>query len=161
MAVDPAGKFLYVSNSFESLGASYGPLGAYSIDAVSGALTAVPGSPFDVGGSQGSAAIDASGRFLIVETGAKAGCLAVLSIDPNTGALTSVPGSPFGQICGFVGADPSGPYFYVGESYGSSPGPGIYTLSLDQATGALTPIGSPVTFPFPGEIEVTSLALTH
>ena len=137
-------------------------MAAYSIDAVSGALTAVPGSPFDVGGIQYyGVAIDASGRFLIVDiTHPKmpGNCLAVLSIDPDTGALTSVPGSPFGQICGLVAADPSEPYVYIGGNYGSPPGGGVYVLSMDQATGALTPMGS-VTFP--GNTVVSSIALTH
>src|SRR5262249_53408129 len=118
MAIDPAGKFLYASS--QSFVPNVGPDGgmdAFSIDSTTGALTAVPGSPFSVGGVPGSVAIDASGSFLIVGTGPRLGggpgnCLAVLSIDPGTGALTPVPGSPFGplQACGGVAADPSGAF---------------------------------------------------
>src|SRR6266853_1436767 len=150
MAIDPTGKFLYVSYEFfvVNVGAD-GGLAAYSIDATSGALTAVPGSPFGVGGVPNSVAIDSSGRFLIVSIfprlgGAPGNCLAVLSIDPGTGALTSVPGSPFGPMhsCGFVAADPSGPYVYAGTALETANTPAtVFVLSMDQATGALAPIG--------------------
>ena len=148
MAIDPAGKFLYVGNVRSGLAHSYGGLYAYSIDAGTGALTPVPGSPFYPGGSQSSLAIDASGKFVIVD------CLSVLSINPDTGALTSVPGSPFGQeYCGSVAADPSGPYVYIGTD---DPG-GVFTYVLDQVTGPLAQIsGQDV----PG-LEVNSIALTH
>jgi len=75
-----------------------GGLAGYSIDAASGALTAMPGSPFAIGGVPNSVAIDASGKFLMVSIFPLGGGshLAVFSIDPGTGALTSVPGSPFG-----------------------------------------------------------------
>jgi 6-phosphogluconolactonase len=116
---------------------------AFSIDASSGALTAVPGSPFSSSGSPTSVAIDASGRFLIVSVfpAAPGNCLDVFSIDSSTGALASVPGSPFGPaICGFVAADPSGEFVYAGT--GSAMGPaGVLVLSVDQATGALAPTG--------------------
>jgi hypothetical protein len=77
-------------------------------------------------------------------------CLAVLAIAPDTGALTSVPGSPFGQPCGVVAADPSGPYVYIGTV-------GVLVLSMDQATGALTPVGEAT---LPGR-AVSFIALTH
>src|SRR5580700_5867562 len=43
LAVDPAGKFVYVTNNFDGI------VLAYTINASNGALTAVPGSPFPVG----------------------------------------------------------------------------------------------------------------
>jgi hypothetical protein len=67
MAIDTTGKFLYASYKFVVVNVgSDGGLAAYSIDPTSGALTAVPGSPFGLGGVPNSVAIDASGRFLIV-----------------------------------------------------------------------------------------------
>jgi len=167
MVIDPTGKFLYVGYQFVVVNVGDdGGLAAYSIDAASGALTAVPGSPFGVGGVPNSVAIDASGRFLIVSTyprlgGPPGNCLAVLSIESGTGALTSVPGSPFGPMhsCGPVAADPSGPYVYVG-AYGlteNTPGT-VVVLSLDQSTGALDPIGDTT---IPDDFNVASMALTH
>lgn len=155
MAIDPAGKFLYVSNVYSLMGFP-GPLYAYSIDAGTGALTPVPGSPFLVGGVQDSLAVDASGKFLIVSITPKVpgNCLAVLSIDPSTGGLTPVPGSPFGRICGVVAADPSGPYVYIG-GFGAAV---VYTLLVDQASGALTLIASQGV---PGMEAAHPIALTH
>lgn len=140
MAIDPIGKFLYVGYAFNVVNVgSGGGIAAYSIDAASGALTAVPGSPFAVGGSPSALAIDASGRFLIA-AGLPGNCLAVFSIDTHTGAVTSVPGSQFGpmQSCDSVAADPSGPYVYagsIGELYGFNGT--VSVLSIDQATGKL------------------------
>lgn len=124
-------------------------MAAFSIDPTSGALTAIPGSPFSFGGVPISLAIDASGKFLIAGLsprlgGGPANCLGVLSIDPGTGALTPVPGSPFGplQLCGGVAADPSGPFVYAGTIAvtNNSPPATVFVLSIDPATGALTPI---------------------
>ena len=67
MAIEPTGKFLYASyQPFVTKVGDEGGIAAYSIDTASGGLTAVPGSPFDVGLSPYSLAVDASGRFLIV-----------------------------------------------------------------------------------------------
>lgn len=169
MAIDPTGKFLYVGYEFwvANVGGD-GGVAAYSIDAASGALAAVPGSPFDVGGVPNSVAIDSSGKFLIVSIGPRLGgppgnCFAVLSIDINTGALTSVQGSPFGpmQACGFVAADPAGPYIYTGSSPGTENASGtVSVLSIDQATGKLALIGEATV---PGTVggSVSFIALTH
>jgi 6-phosphogluconolactonase len=158
IAIDPAGKFVYILNSFVDL--NFGePLWAYSINAASGALAAVPGSPFSTGeGVEGSATIDSTGKFLIVAIGptvSRTNCLSVSSIDPNTGALTLVPGSPFGQLCGVVIADPSGPYVYTAAGLGGSTS--VFAYSIDQSTGALSPIGG-VNLP---DRTVPSIALTH
>jgi 6-phosphogluconolactonase len=161
MAIDPTGKFLYVPYQFVVVNVgSDGGLAAYSIDASSGALTAVPGSPFGVGGVPNSVAIDASGKFLIVSMyprlgGPPGNCLAVLSIDANTGALTTVPGSPFGpmQSCGSVAADPLGPYVYAGNNPAT-----VFVLSIDQATGALASIGETS---ITDKLGVSFIALAH
>lgn len=161
IGIHPTGKFLYVANSDTVLGYG-GSLLAYLIDATSGALTDLPESPFEVGGIQVGVAVDASGRFLIVGTAGKlsGNCMAVLSINPQTGALTPVAGSPFGQMCGVVAADPSGSYVYVGGSGGytvqQNPG-GIFVYSMDQATGALSPIGG---VPLAG-MQVSTIVLTQ
>jgi 6-phosphogluconolactonase len=163
IAIEPTGKFLYVGYELAvvNVGAG-GGLAAYSIDAASGALTAVPGSPFDIGGTPSSFAIDASGKFLIVSIFPLGGGsrLAVFAIDPATGALTSVPGS-FGPtyVWGGVAADPSKPFVYAGTSSTSTNTPAaLFVLSIDQTTGALTPIGETA---FPNIYAVGLIALTH
>ena len=163
--IDPTGKFLYAGYAFTVVNVGDdGGVAAYSIAPASGELTAVPGSPFDAGGVPSSLTIDASGRFLIVSIlprlgGQGANCLAVLSIDPGTGALTSVPGSPFSRICGVLAADPSGPYVYVGAGgFLDAPPAPILVLSIDQATGALAPVGEAT---IPDTVGVSGIALTH
>jgi len=167
MSIDPTGKFLYASYF------AHNQVAAFLIDATSGTLTAVPGSPFAVGGSATTIvttiAVDASGKFLIVglEPGAVGNCLDVLSIDPGTGALTLVPGSPFGPatlFCGSVAADPSEPLVYAGTG-GIQPGPGVppatvVALSVDQTTGALTPVGQ-AAVPDTTKVTVDFIAMTH
>jgi 6-phosphogluconolactonase (cycloisomerase 2 family) len=163
MAIDPTGKFLYVGYQFVVLNVGDdGGLAAYSIDAASGALAAVPGSPFGVGGVPSSVAIDASGRFLIVSMFPLGGGsrLAVFSIDPGTGALTSVPGS-FGPtyVWGTLAADPSGPYVYAGTGLQTANSPAIvFAISIDQATGALASVGQTT---IPDKLGVSFIALTH
>jgi 6-phosphogluconolactonase (cycloisomerase 2 family) len=155
VAVDPAGKFLYVNNWAHSQQTGQGgPMHAYSIDSVSGALTDLPGSPFAVSQwPQVSVAVDASGRFLIVPTRPTTteNCLVVASINPDTGALAAVPGSPFDLHCGnALASDPAEPYVYMGSE-------GIVdAYSIDEVTGTLTQRGE-VTVPG----IVGSIALTH
>jgi 6-phosphogluconolactonase (cycloisomerase 2 family) len=155
LVIDPTGKFLYVLDIFDQNGVGQ-PTPAFSIDAATGSLTPVPGSPFGVPsyGFSKSAAIDSSGKFLIVSTGNDefpgTNCLGVSSINGNTGALTAVPGSPFGTVCGVLAADPSGPYIYSGVS-GS-----IIPYAIDPSSGALTALTS---VEIPG--TVYSIALTR
>jgi hypothetical protein len=64
---------------------------AYGVDAVTGTLTPVPGSPFPAGKSPSAVAVDPVGRFLYVTV--TDGILAYQI--GSDGALTAVPGSPF------------------------------------------------------------------
>ncbi len=118
----------------------------FSIARTTGALTAIPGSPFTATGSGGTtdgAWTDPQGRFLFVGSEAS-GDIWVFQINAATGALTETAGSPF--TMGVVAADimtvdASGKFLYVGQL---SPSAGVAAFSIDQTTGALTPIpGSP------------------
>jgi 6-phosphogluconolactonase (cycloisomerase 2 family) len=138
IAVDPSGKFLYVTIETSWLGPSTA-VDAYSIDAASGALTRIPGAPFTAGANPIGAVCDPSGRFLYVSN-ADAQTISGFSIDPDSGVLMEIAGSPFavggGPGMGTATIDPSGQYLYVAT--GSS-GPGILGFTIDQATGALSP----------------------
>jgi 6-phosphogluconolactonase len=83
IAIDPAGKFLYVPNGED------GTISAFTIDPASGALSPISGSPFSVLPSIPAAgpsiAIDPSGQFLYINT---AEGVHELKIDSLTGALT-------------------------------------------------------------------------
>ena len=157
IAIDPAGKFLYATISSSSMGTSTSIYG-YTIDAASGGLTAMPGSPFPTGENPASAAVDVSGRFLFVANNANTAngnSVSAFSINPDTGVLTAVPGSPFpaSPFPLSVATDPSGKYVYVGLD--SSPG--IAAFVMNQSTGALTPVAGS---PFPGS-TVWSIATTY
>jgi 6-phosphogluconolactonase len=89
---DPSGTFVYVANSENAAGGN--SVSAYTINANTGALTPVAGSPFPTGAEPGAVMTDPSGKFLYVPNTAD-NTISVFAIDANTGALTSVQGSPF------------------------------------------------------------------
>jgi lactonase family protein with 7-bladed beta-propeller len=91
VAVDPTGKFVYVTNNNND-----NTVSAYSVGS-NGALAPVPGSPFAAGSGPVSVAVDPTGKFAYVANEGSFGVFSNVSaytIDSN-GALTSVPGSPF------------------------------------------------------------------
>jgi 6-phosphogluconolactonase (cycloisomerase 2 family) len=132
-------KFLYVpfndTNSVQ----------AFTIGA-NGALTSITGSPFalQAAGQTDAVVSDPQGRFLFVG-GESNGAISVFQINSTTGALTEAPGSPF-IIAGLISADSmtvdgSGKFLYVAQSDSASP---VWVFSIDQNTGALSPItGAP------------------
>ena len=137
LAVDPSGKVLYTAD-VDPLGA--GGIFAFTIDST-GALAAVPGSPFAIPGQPGLN----GRRFGIVDTGSyvyaalfATNQVAAFSIVNSTGALVPVPGSPFS-----AGTGPIQLVFASGFLYALNGG-GITGFSIDSANGVLTPLsGSP------------------
>ncbi len=81
IAVNPAGTFLYVANSFDST------ISVYSIDANSGALSEIANSPFAVGATVSGIAVDPSGKYVYV-TNPSANTITGFTITAATGALT-------------------------------------------------------------------------
>jgi 6-phosphogluconolactonase len=95
-AIDPGGTFLYVANGNGGSVPGANNVSAYVMDANTGALKPVPGSPFTTATLSVALAIDPSGKFLYVANGdPPANNISAFAIDPNTGVLTPVPGSPF------------------------------------------------------------------
>lgn len=94
--VDPTGKFLYVANT--GCG-STGSVLAYTLDAATGALTPVTGSPFAAGIGAYSVTVDPTARFAYV-TNITVGTVSAYSIHAVTGALTPLAGSPFPSVWG-------------------------------------------------------------
>jgi 6-phosphogluconolactonase len=95
VAMDPTGKFVYVPNLFQCIGCDAGSVSAFSVNASSGALIPIPGSPFpDAGLGPFGAAADPTGKFLYVSN-VSSGCVSAYTITASSGALTAVPGSPF------------------------------------------------------------------
>ncbi len=85
---DPTGRFVYVTN-FASDNVS-----AYAVNASSGGLTPVQGSPFATGHNPAGLAIDPTGSFVYVAT-FHSSSVSGYSIDARGGALTQLKNSPF------------------------------------------------------------------
>jgi len=160
----PSSQFLYAANDGSN------NVSGFSINPATGALTPVPGSPFPVGQNPYAVGFSPSGRFAYVAN-AGADSISAFTVNLQTGALTPVPGSPFadpgvpksitanGPAPQFVAVEPSGHFAYVSNT-------GSWTIaiySIDQTTGALTPIaGSPFpTAPEPDEITFASSGLAY
>jgi 6-phosphogluconolactonase len=130
LAIDATARFLYVT-------ASPGVF-AYTIDANSGALTAIAGSPFKAGNAPLSLVITPSNKFLY-ETNDTDPTTYGFSIDQNTGVLTAIAGSPFSTWSGNAPVADNmtiaveGKFLYIANRG---------TFSLDPDTGALAKASS-------------------
>ena len=128
VAVDPAGKFAYVTNSGSN------DVSMYTIDATTGALTSI--GTIAAGTDPTSVAIDPSGKFAYV-TNSASNDVSMYTIDVTTGALTSIGTIAAGTTPTSIAIHPSGKFAYVTNS-GSND---VSMYSID-ATGILTLIGT-------------------
>ncbi len=141
-------KFLY---AFDSTSAT---IAGFSIaHGNSGALTAIPGSPFTISdtfsGSTNFPRIEADplGRFVFI-TNFAAGQIDVFQVDQTTGALTVAPSSPVHASSPIhLAVEPSGSFVYVPDSQNAL----INIFSIDSAGNMTlkTPFAIP-TGPVPG-----------
>jgi len=140
--IDPAGRFAYMTNAYAG---SWGPQGilAFSIDASTGALTPVAGSPFPTATGPKSIVIDQQSAFLYLAcfgSPGDTGALSVYAIDSSTGALTQVPGVPRPFDAGYyslvVGLNRSGTVLY---EYGWGSSTDLHSFAIG-AGGTLTEI---------------------
>lgn len=142
VSVNPAGTFAYVATG---LPGEVGSIWAYRIDASSGALTPVVGSPFAAGSGPRSVTVNPAGTFAYVANSISSN-VSAYSINASTGTLTSVPGSPFasGRIPESVTVNPAGTFVYV-ASLTTLDRPGdISVYRIHASNGSLTEIpGSP------------------
>jgi 6-phosphogluconolactonase len=140
--VDNSGQFLYVQGTSGIYG--------FSIQSGTGALTALPGSPFaDAGGPSSPGfntpaklmAIDQMNRFLYVST---SGGISAYMIDSSTGMLTAISGSPFGSTVSgswSIVITPNNKFLYQLQATNTGL---MYGYSINQSSGVLTAIsGSP------------------
>jgi 6-phosphogluconolactonase (cycloisomerase 2 family) len=137
----------------------------FTANATTGALSAIAGSPFSLGGTPpgagGLSPIVPAGTYLYA-TDLNAGKVAGFAFDSASGKLTPVPGSPFpagntpvqAAQAGFQGK-----FLYVSDLNDSAGG--ISAFTIDFNTGALSPIpGSPFptgpagSFPGPSALVV-------
>jgi 6-phosphogluconolactonase len=128
LVVTPSQEFLYAANGHSGIS-------GYAIDAGSGNLTQVPGSPFSAEPAL-ALAILPSGKFAIAASGSH---ISSYSVDPMNGSLTltnSVEAN--GAIS--IAVHPSGAFVYAANADSNN----VSAFSLDSSTGKLTPVhGSP------------------
>jgi len=137
IAINPAGTFLYATDEL-------GSLWAFSIDAQTGTLSTITGSPYNLPGQGYGVQIDPSGHFVYVAM-SNVNTIAAFSIDSVSGELATVPGSPFASTLQFapyhLAIHPLGKFIYAIDQGGNDQ---IAGLAIDAASGALSPIaGSP------------------
>jgi 6-phosphogluconolactonase len=133
LAMDPAGKYLYCANALSN------DISAFSIDASSGVLTAVTGSPFQIRLSVKSMQLSPSGNFLYVSApSSPTGIIAVFSVtagvlssSPIVGGLTFTADNDPASIA----IDPKGSYLYAANSAANSIS--IYSIA---SSGLLTEV---------------------
>jgi 6-phosphogluconolactonase (cycloisomerase 2 family) len=143
VAAAPNTKFVYATGWDSAL---VPHIYAYAIDTTTGALAAVPGSPFAASSlgvfgqlSSGAIAIDPQNRFLYVLASSN---VLAYAISPSEGSLAPISGSSFasGTQLDSIVIDPSGQFVYVADSGANE----ISAYAIDAATGALTSApGSP------------------
>lgn len=118
-----------------------GQIEALRINASDGSLTSLEGSNFDPGGFPEGFDVAIGAKWLYVAcppTG-----LWAYAIDGTTGALAPVAGNPVatGVRSTLIALEPSGRFVYVGGTSATGTG-ALAVLTIDPATGALTPIPS-------------------
>lgn len=117
-----------------------------------GALTAVPGSPFNDRLEGGLVAIDGQGKFLFI-LNPTSDDISMFQINQASGAVSEVPGSPFAvpSIGGnaapshpiSITAESSGKFLFVGYFNGSLPGDSAIA-SLGINTSVASPVLAPI-----------------
>lgn len=130
---------------------------AFSINSTSGALTAVPGSPWPTG--QAPVALSTDGQHVYVANSGS-GTISVYALSQSNGALSPVAGSPFDagvtgpmSVAIAYGASGIAAQLFVAGSNGYS------GFGITSGTGALTALaGSPYLSPATGPIVIGGTA---
>jgi lactonase family protein with 7-bladed beta-propeller len=145
VSIDPSGQFAYMAgypSAPQLVDNDPTDLFAFTIDSTTGALTPVPGGPYNDRNAGEALSIDPAGRFAYQLDG---DYIWAFSINPFSGALTAVAGSPFTYTSAAtsMAIEPQGLFAYVARQNG------LYAYSIDAATGAFSPVGNPVTLQIP------------
>jgi YVTN family beta-propeller protein len=129
VAVDPAGKFVYVANHGSN------DVSMYTIDATTGALTSI--GTIAAGTGPFSVVVDPSGKFVYLANSGS-NDVSMYTINATTGALTSIGTVAAGTGPFSLAVDPAGKFAYVVNF--NSNDVSMYTINV--TTGALTSIGT-------------------
>lgn len=134
------GKFLYAP-------LLSGGIAGFAIDSSTGALSDIPGSPFDTGNLPFTLASDPLGRFLYAIDN-NLSSVEGFNIDATTGALTSVMGSPFNfaSPVNSLAVDPSGNFLYATVNATTLADSMILGFTIDGSSGSISALA---TSPFP------------
>lgn len=133
LAFSPAGNFAFVPNRFSST------VTVFAVDAASGRLTIVPGSPFPAGSDPRSAAVHPSGRYVYVAN-TVSNDVTAFAVD-TSGALRQIAAYPAGAVPLSLEIDEAGKFLYAANSASNS----ISIYRVDSATGRLTTAGTVAT----------------
>ncbi len=149
IAIHPSGAWLYYAPS----SGNQDIINGFSIDPITGALTALAGSPFPDNGS-GIAAItfDPSGQYAFASNNGSQN-VSVFSVNLATGQLTAK-GTPIsaGTAVGDSKTDLSGAHLYVEDTVGNV----LYAYNIAD-DGTLSSF-SPPTFPAPYDLSFSALS---
>jgi 6-phosphogluconolactonase len=150
MAIDPLGRFLYLTSDQGDAFQSAATVLPYAIDSNTGAVTAI-GAGTPVPNDAASLAADPSGRYLYMTNALNFGpandSVMALAVDQTSGAVSLIgpvlltDGTPFLVIC-----DPSGQFVYIASVSSTPPSEvdignlSAYAISTSAATaGQLLP----------------------
>ncbi|MCC7038892.1 MAG: beta-propeller fold lactonase family protein, partial [Burkholderiales bacterium] len=109
VVVDPTGRFVYVATQAYKTFAS--TISAYAIDADTGALAPLPGSPYAAPDHASALAVDPVGRYVYLTANI---ALKAYAVDAATGALAPIGTPVVGE--GRIAVDPAGRFVYVEAS---------------------------------------------
>lgn len=135
VAFDPAGAFAYASN------VNGDSVSIFSVNASTGQLTEISGSPFSVlEPNPSSVAVYPLGGYLLL-TNENDGSISVYALDPTSGGLLgSAVNYPVGECPQFAAIDGGERFAYVMNDCSND----VSAFTLDSSTGSLTPMtGSP------------------
>jgi DNA-binding beta-propeller fold protein YncE len=153
VAVAPNGKFVFTANLGYGFSSEPGNVSAYRIDARSGALTQVEGSPFWADDGPYEVAVDPMGKFAYVINW-ESNDICAYRIDARSGGLTQVTGSPFatGIYPDGLAVAPTGKFVFVANNSSGN----VSAYRIDAVSGALTQVkGSPFeTGTYPWDVAV-------
>jgi DNA-binding beta-propeller fold protein YncE len=129
----------------EGKGVPTGTIHVFTVNSSTGAITEVPGSPFNAGLNPAQLVVDPTGRFVYV-TNEQSEDITAFSVDASSGALTELPGSPvsIGAMPIAAAVDPTGRFLYI---FATNIVNGVdqeflYEYTIDSVSGVLTPASS-------------------
>jgi YVTN family beta-propeller protein len=149
LAVDPLGKFVYVTNAgdvYDYGDGADGSVAMYAINATTGTLTSAGTIDGNCPGLclPSSVVVDPSGKLAYVANGGGGVPfnVAMYTINSTTGALTSIGTVAAGTDAVSIAVDPAGKFAYVANWTGYDTDGSVSMYTIDATTGSLTPIGT-------------------